>query len=56
MRVLVALGGNALQKRGEPMTVATSGRTSPRRARRWRRWRWSTSSSSHTATARRSVC
>ncbi len=56
MRVVVALGGNALLRRGEPMTAENQRANVRRRARRWRRSRSSTSSSSPTATVRRSGC
>ena len=56
MRVVVALGGNALLKRGEPMTAELQRRTcgSPRRP--WLPSRRSTSWCSPTATVRRSGC
>ena len=56
MRVVVALGGNALLKRGEPMTAERSGRTSGRPRRRSRRSRASTSWCCRTATGRRWGC
>ena len=57
MRIVVALGGNALLRRGQPMTAREPARERPRRgpaagADR----RGATSSSSRTATARRSGC
>ena len=57
MRIVVALGGNALLRRGEPMTAESAARQ--HRAlppKRWRRSIRATSSSSHTATGRRSGC
>ena len=45
MRILVALGGNALLKRGEPMTAeAQRANVAGRRRGRWRRSPRSTSS------------
>ena len=38
MRILVALGGNALLKRGEPMTAEVQRANVRTAARRWRRW------------------
>ena len=43
MRVVVALGGNALLRRGQPMTVEISARTSGLRVIAWRRSASSTS-------------
>ena len=57
MLVVVALGGNALLRRGEPADAATQ--RAQRRGRRRRRspsWRASTRWSSPTATGRRSGC
>ena len=56
MRVVVALGGNALQKRGERMTVDNQRANVPSPAERSPRSAWTTRSSSATATARRSGC
>ena len=39
MRIVVALGGNALLRRGEPMTVDNQRGTSGSRPRRWPRSR-----------------
>ena len=56
MRIVVALGGNALLRRGEPLTAENQRANARPPARRSRRSRSSTSSSSRTATGRRSVC
>ena len=57
MRVVVALGGNALLRRGEPMTAENQrAQRAHRRRGAGADRRASTSSSSATATARRSAC
>ena len=57
MRVVVALGGNALLKRGEPMTAENAAaQRALGRARRWPPSRTRTSWCSPTATDRRSGC
>ena len=44
MRVVVALGGNALLRRGQPLTAENQRANARAACRRWRRWRSSTSS------------
>ena len=57
MRIVVALGGNALLRRGQPMTAEQPARERPSRRRgAGPGRRSSTSSSSRTATGRRSAC
>ncbi len=57
MRIVVALGGNALLRRGEPMTARGPARQRADRAPgRWRRWPAAPAGGHRTATARRSAC
>ena len=56
MRVVVALGGNALSQRGQPMTAEVQRENVRVAAEALARWWASTSSSSPTATGRRSGC
>ena len=56
MKIVIALGGNALLKRGEPMTAENQRENVKTACARSLAFTTATSSSSPTATARKSAC